>query len=194
MRLTREELLNKHPIWNESKHDIVAIMYGDKPLVHYDKNEYLKYHNFWSKDETCANIMAVDAYIYSQNGTYNKYRTMIGEIYIDENDNILCGDISIKYSGMVYDIIINNMYGLHALTILRLSGSGKVLGFSNKDGQGSPAIKSRTDELKDDLICKVLNIKHIKDYGKSTHKYIQCAIDMYNENKINYIMDKCFSM
>ena len=24
------------------KHDIVAIMYGDEPLVHYDKNEYLK--------------------------------------------------------------------------------------------------------------------------------------------------------
>ena len=28
--------------------------------------------------------MAVDAYIYSQNGTYDKYRTMLGEVYIDE--------------------------------------------------------------------------------------------------------------
>ena len=66
MRLSREELLKQYPIWNESKHNIVKIMYGDEPLVHYDKNEYLKYHNFWSKDKTCANIMAVEAYIYSQ--------------------------------------------------------------------------------------------------------------------------------
>ena len=194
MRLSREELLKQYPIWNESNHNIVKIMYGDEPLVHYDKNEYLKYHNFWSKDKTCANIMAVDAYIYSQNGTYDKYRTLLGEVYIDENDNILCGDISIKYGGMTYDIIINNMYGFHALTILRLSGSGKVLGFSNKDGQGSPAIKSRTDELKNDLICKVLDIKRIEDYGDSIHNFIQCAFNTYNKNKINYIMNKCFSM
>ena len=55
MRLTREELLNKHPIWNESKHDIVAIMYGDEPLVHYDKNHHIACNN---KDKG-PNVMKV---------------------------------------------------------------------------------------------------------------------------------------
>ena len=194
MRLTREELLNIHPIWNEEKHDIVRVMYGDDPLVHYDSNEYNKYHDFWATDSTCANIMAIDAYIYSKNGTYDKYRTLIGEVVISEDGDLLCGDIYVKYSGMRYDIIINNMYGRHSLDILRLSGSGKVLGFSNKDGQGSPSSKRYTDELKDETIDKVLNSKDLKDYGISINKFIQCARDMYNSDKTNYIMDKTFEM
>lgn len=194
MRLTKEELLNRHQIWNEEKHDIVRVMYGDDPLVHYDSKEYNKYQNFWAKDNTCANIMAIDAYIYSKNGTYDKYRTLIGEVIISENGDILCGDIFVKYDGMRYDIIINNMYGRYSLDILRLSGSGKVLGFSNKDGQGSPSSKRYTDELKDETINKVLNSKELNDYGISISKYIQCARDMYNSNKTNYIMDKTFEM
>lgn len=194
MRLTREELLNKHPIWNEEKHDIVKTLYGDEPLIHYDENEYNKYHDFWSKDSTCANIGAIDAYIYSKNGTYDKYRTLIGEVIISEDGEILGGDIYVKFGGMRYDIIINNMYGRHSLDILRFSGSGKVLGFSNKDGQGSPSSKRYTDELKDETINKVLNSKELNDYGISISKYIQCARDMYNSNKTNYIMDKTFEM
>lgn len=194
MRLTREELLNKHPIWNEEKHDIVRVMYGDDPLIHYDSKEYDKYHSFWATDNSCANIMAIDAYIYSKNGTYDKYRTLIGEVLINEDGDVLCGDIFIKYGGMRYDVIINNMYGRHSLDILRFSGSGKVLGFSNKDGQGSPSSKRYTDELKDEIINKVLNSKDLEDYGKSISKYIQCARDMYNSNKTNYIMDKTFEM
>ena len=108
MRLSREELLSKHPIWNESKHDIVAVMYGDTPLVHYDESEYEKYQNYWSKDENFANIMAIDAYIYSQNGTYDKYRTLVGEIYIAEDGRVLCGDVNVKYNGMIlYDMYYN---------------------------------------------------------------------------------------
>ena len=194
MRLTREELLNKHPIWNEEKHDIVRVMYGDDPLVHYDSKEYDKYHSFWTTDNNCANIMAIDAYIYSKNGTYDKYRTLIGEVMISEDGEILGGDIYVKFGGMRYDIIINNMYGRHSLDILRLSGSGKVLGFSNKDGQGSPSSKRYTDELKDETINKVLNSKELNDYGISISKYIQCARDMYNSDKTNYIMDKTFEM
>ena len=194
MRLTREELLNKHPIWNEERHDIVKTLYGDEPLIHYDEKEYNKYCDFWSKDNTCANIGAIDAYIYSKNGTYDKYRTLIGEVMISEDGEVLGGDIYVKFGGMRYDIIINNMYGRPSLDILRLSGSGKVLGFSNKDGQGSPSSKRYTDELKDENINKVLNSKELNDYGVSISKYIQCARDMYNSDKTNYIMDKTFEM
>ena len=194
MRLTREELLNKHPIWNEERHDIVKTLYGDEPLIHYDEKEYNKYRDFWSKDNTCANIGAIDAYIYSKNGTYDKYRTLIGEVIISEDGDLLCGDIYVKYGGMRYDIIINNMYGRHSLDILRLSGSGKVLGFSNKDGQGSPSSKRYTDELKDETINKILNSKELNDYGSSISKFINVARNMYNSDKTNYIMDKTFEM
>ena len=40
MRMTRENLLEKFPSWNESQHDIVAVNYGDDPLIHYDQGEY----------------------------------------------------------------------------------------------------------------------------------------------------------
>jgi len=39
------------------------------------------------------------------------------------------------------------MYRLKALSILSLRGTGKVKGFCNKDGQGSPANQLHTEEL-----------------------------------------------
>ena len=107
MRMTREELLEKFPLWNESRHDIVAVNYADKPLIHYDQNEYDRYQNYWSKDKTFANIMAVDAYIYSQNGTYDEYRTLIGKVRIAEDGRVLCGDVNVKYRGKTHNIILN---------------------------------------------------------------------------------------
>ena len=46
------------------------------------------------------------------------------------------------------------MYGLKALSILSLRGTGKVKGFCNKDGQGSPANHLSTEELEPDTIKK----------------------------------------
>ena len=96
----------------------------------------------------------------------------------------------VKYYGKTYDIILNEMYGLHSLTILRLGD--KVKGFCNKDGQGSPANKYRTEELDDETILKVLNVD-LSDYGESIHKFIKACKDLYDKDNTNYIMDKCFS-
>ena len=115
---------------NDAKHDIGEVQYGDTPLIHYDEKEYEHFHTLTG---TMANLEAVKAYIYSQNGTYDLYRTLIGEVYISENGTVLCGDISVKYRGKTYDIMLNEMYGLHSLTILRLGD--KVKGF-REDGQG----------------------------------------------------------
>ena len=49
------------------------------------------------------------------------------------------------------------MYGFKALSILSLRGTGKVKGFCNKDGQGSPANHLSTEELDTDIIKSVLN-------------------------------------
>ena len=95
-----------------------------------------------------------------------------------------------KYRGKTYDIILNEMYGLHSLTILRLGD--KVKGFCNKDGQGSPSNKHSTEELNDETILKVLNVD-LSDYGESIHKFVKACKDLYNKDNTNYIMDKCFS-
>ena len=188
MRMTREEILEKYPSWNESRHDIVAVNYGDEPLIHYDKNEYDRYQNYWSKDSTFANIMAVDAYIYSQNGTYDEYRTFIGNIRIAEDGRVLCGNVNVKYRGKVYDIIFNRMYGFKKLDILRLDGE-YVVGFSNADGQGSPSI--RTKEMDKDLIERILN-DPLSDYGYAIQRFMEAARELYAEDTTNHIMKKRF--
>lgn len=188
MRLSNAELKEKYcTFWNDEKHDIGEVYYGDTPLIHYDEKEYEYFHTLTG---TMANICAVEAYVYFQNGTYDLYRTLIGEVSISENGTVLCGDISVKYYGKTYDIILNEMYGLHSLTILRLGD--KVKGFCNRDGQGSPANKYRTEELDDKTILKVLNVD-LSDYGESIHKFIKACKDLYNKDNTNYIMDKCFN-
>ena len=54
MRMTREELKEKwFPSWNESRHDIVAVNYGDEPLIRYNQEEYEKYQKLTG---TLANL------------------------------------------------------------------------------------------------------------------------------------------
>ena len=189
MRLSNTELKEKYcTFWNDAKHDIGEVYYGDTPLIHYDEKEYEHFHTLTG---TMANICAVKAYVYSQNGTYDLYRTLIGEVSISENGTVLHGNINVKYCGKIYDIILNEMYGLHSLTILRLEN--KVKGFCNKDGQGSQSNKFNTEELNDETILKVLNVD-LSDYGESIHKFIKACKDLYDKDNTNYIMDKCFNM
>lgn len=59
MRLTRNELIERYPIWNEARHDIVKVFYGDIPLIEWNKAEYERYSQL---EGTLANIEAVEAY------------------------------------------------------------------------------------------------------------------------------------
>lgn len=187
MRISNAELKEKYlTSWNDAKHDIGEVQYGDTPLIHYDEKEYEYFHTLTG---TLANICAVEAYIYFRNGTYDLYKTLIGEVFISENETVLCGNINVEYYGKTYNIILNEMYGLHSLTILRLGN--KVKGYCNKDGQGSPANKCRTEELDDETILKVLNV-NLSDYGESIHKFIMACKDLYGKDNTNYIMDKYF--
>ena len=82
MRMTREELKEKwFTSWNDSLHDIVAVQYGDEPLIKYTQNEYEKFQKLTG---TLANIEAVAAYIYSQNGNYDEYRTLVGSVTLQK--------------------------------------------------------------------------------------------------------------
>ena len=189
MRMTREELIKQYPYWNEDRHDIVKAMYGDIPLIVWDK----AYYESWSTyDGTCANIDGVNAYMYSQNGDYYIYRTLIGEIFISTAGKVLGGSITVKYRGISYTVALNLMYGWRALDILKLSGE-KVRGFSNKDGTGSPSNSFRTEELDRETIEKILSVD-ISDYGESVHSFITECTNLYNEDSANYIMEKTFNM
>lgn len=195
MRKTREELLYAYPIWNEEKHDIVKASYGDIPIIHYDKNEYDHYQNWAKTDSTWVSIGGINAYIYRMNGVYDEYRPLIGNIKIRcEDEKVLCGNINVKYYGKTYQIILNQMYDLNSLDILRFdNGNNKTKGFSNRNGQGSPQNKNKTEELDKDVIEKVLNLK-LEDYGYSVQKFMDACRKLYNQDKDNYIMNKTFNM
>lgn len=85
------------------------------------------------------------------------------------------------------------MYGLKALSILSLHGTGKVKGFCNKDGQGSPVNHLSTEELEPDTIKKILS-NPISDYGYGIQKFLQTARELYTEDPYNYIMSKTFDI
>ena len=85
------------------------------------------------------------------------------------------------------------MYGLKALSILDLKGTGKVKGFCNKDGQGSPANHLSTEALEPEIIKKILN-NPMSDYGYGVQKFMETARELYNEEPYNYIMGKTFNL
>lgn len=190
MRMTREELKVKYASsWNEKAHDIVRTMYGDDPLVVYDDVEHSR-HLYWV-GRGLGNLSAVDDYIFCLNGKYNKYVTLIGTVYIDKDDNVLCGDISLKYNGKSYNIILNQMYGWNKLDILRIGQ--KVVGFSNSEGQGSPSNKWNTEEL-DKYIIEKLWSRDTSDYGESVNKFLKACKELYYKDTTNHIMEKCFNL
>lgn len=190
MRLTRNELLEMFPSWNEERHDIVRVFYGDIPLIEWNGAEYERYSKL---EGTLANIEAVEAYIWILNGDYNIYRTLIGEIKIGASGEVLCGDLSVNYGGMVYSIYLNLMYGLRALSIFRNSGAKNISCFSNVDGIRSPSTKANTKELDKDMIEKILNI-NLSDYGESVRKFIEAVKILYEEDPTNHILEKCWGM
>ena len=189
MRLTKDELKTQYfPLWNDSRHDIVAVNYGDEPLIQWDVKLY---EEFSKLSGSLANLMCANAYVFSQNGDYNIYRTLIGDTYIKPDGTVLSGNINVKFRGKTYNVILNRMYGWNALTILRLGE--KVVGFCNKDGQGSPSSKVRTEEMNQDVVERIIN-DALEDYGFGIQKFMDAVREVYNMDNTNCIMDKCFNM
>lgn len=186
MRKSKEELLERFPNWNKNKHDIIKATYGDIPLIKYDEEWY---KNYKTLSGTLSNINGVEAYMYIKNGTYYEYRTEIGSIYIKKNGEVMCGNITVQYRNK-YTIILNKMYNHNGLDILNI-GSKNIVGFSNKDGQGSPSIY--TKEIDTDIIDKILDLP-LKDYGESIHKFMSVCREVYDMDNTNYIMNKRFGI
>lgn len=81
MRLTNEEILTQFPSWsNHPSGNIQQVRYGDIPDCQYTQNSYNRYQS--ETDRHILNIGCANAYIYSQHGTYDIYKTIAGDIYI----------------------------------------------------------------------------------------------------------------
>lgn len=185
MRLTNEEILTQFPSWsNHPSGNIQQVRYGDIPDYQYTQESYNRYQQ--KTDPHLLNIFCAEAYIYSQHGA--------GDICINtETQQVLHGLINVPYRNKPITIYLNLMYGLKALSLLSLRGTGKVKGFCNKDGQGSPANHLNTEELDVDIIKSVLN-SPMEDYGYGVQKFMQAARELYAEDPYNTIMNKTFEL
>lgn len=189
MRLSRDELIETFPTWNEERHNIVKALYGDIPFVEWNKAEYERHIQLQG---TLSNITAVEAYIWRLKGDYSIYRTLCGDVYISKSGKVLCGDFRVKHGVEEYVIYLALMYGLKSLSIFRNGFSKMLVGFSNSDGLKSPCIKAHTTELNCDVIEKVLSVD-LSDYGDSVKKFFEAARKIYEEDKTNHIMEKCWN-
>lgn len=139
MRLTNEEILIQFPSWaNHPSGNIQQVRYGDIPDCQYTQGSYNRYQS--ETDRHTLNIGCTNAYIYSNYGTYDIYKTIPGDVYIQTStQQILHGSINIPCRNKPITIYVNFTYGLKALSILSIRGTGKVKGFYNKDEQGFSA-------------------------------------------------------
>ena len=191
MRQTKEQILTQFPSWSNHPKDIVKVRYGDIPDCTYTQENY----DYWETlTGTSKNITYTNAFIYLVNGSYDIYKTEIGDIYIHhDTQQLMCGSISIPYRNKPMTATINLMYGLKVFTLLDLNGTGKVKGFCTKDGYGSPTNHLNTEEFEPDTIKKILS-NPMSDYGYGVQKFMDVVRRLYDEEPYNYIMEKTFEL
>lgn len=120
---TNKEILTQFPSWtNHPSGNIRQVRYGDIPDCQYTQESYNHYQQ--ETDPHLLNILCANAYIYSQHGAYDNYKTIAGDIYIHtETQQVLYGSINIPYRGKPITCHMNLMYGLKALSLLSLRGT-----------------------------------------------------------------------
>lgn len=115
MRLTNEEILTQFPSWSNRlsvkdgihpSGNIQQVRYGDIQDCQYTQESYNCYQ--LETDPHILNICCANAYIYSQHGAYDFYKTIAGDIYIHtETQQILYGLINIPYRGKPISCYMN---------------------------------------------------------------------------------------
>ena len=140
MRFTETELLNKFPSFNYYV-DPVATWYGDKPAEYRNLKWYEETVALAGDDDTMCNIFGVDWYVYKTIGEHKVYKLLTGNVGIrtdvDGTDEVMYGDLAVKYGLCTYNIYYNNIYGKDALTIYH---NGSVCtGWRNENGNTSPS-------------------------------------------------------
>lgn len=95
----------------------------------------------------------------------------------------------------IYLFKLRNIWHLQnkALSILSLRGTGKVKGFCNKNGQGSPVNHLSTEELDQDTIKKILS-NPMSDYGYGIRNSYKQPENSIMKNHITISCKKTFDL
>lgn len=187
MRLTKEELLSKHSwnINNPYNGDIVAVLYGDIPHMRYNydtvrmqnSNRMGYFDN--DLDDTIAAIQGVDHYIYSQEGDFAKYYTLIGGVRVFKNWFIGTADLNIKYNGHIYNLTLCDLYGR---TELHLSLNTSSIFRTYDIGSSSKWISTKWTPMSKEEALKVVDVKRVADYGDVIKMAVEKCRKIIEEN------------
>lgn len=184
MRSSKEDLKEQFPSWND-KQDIIKVMYGDEPLCIVDRV-------IETDNPTINNIYGVQNYIFTCNGKYEKYQTLIGSVAINADGNILYGNVGIKYRGKIHDVFLNNIYGKETLKIICIYHDGHIKGWSNVETMSPSRVQKLNDELPIDTVNKLFQRKYLQDYGESVQKFIaECRSVVAKSD--NHFLDEWYS-
>jgi hypothetical protein len=171
MRLTREELLEQYPYWNEENNDIVKVMYGDEPLIKWT-HDRVRWENEKDKDpdSIVATLNTVEHYIVARCGDFGDYRTMIGGVKVLTRNRIGSCDINIKYNGKTYNLMLNELYGK---TIMSLSLNTSTIYRTYDIGQDTSWISIRWTPMSKEEALKVVDVKRVADYGDVVKRAVE---------------------
>jgi hypothetical protein len=171
MRLTREELLEQYPYWNEENNDIVKVMYGDEPLIKWT-HDRVRWENEKDKDpdSIVATLNTVEHYIVARCGDFGDYRTMIGGVKVLTRNRIGACDINIKYNGKTYNLMLNELYGK---TIMSLSLNTSTIYRTYDIGQDTSWISIRWTPMSKEEALKVVDVKRVAEYGDVVKRAVE---------------------
>jgi hypothetical protein len=171
MRLTREELLEQYPYWNEENNDIVKVMYGDEPLIKWT-HDRVRWENEKDKDpdSIVATLNTVEHYIVARCGDFGDYRPMIGGVKVLTRNRIGSCDINIKYNGKTYNLMLNELYGK---TIMSLTLNTSTIYRTYDIGQDSSWISTRWTPMSKEEALKVVDVKRVADYGDVVKRAVE---------------------
>lgn len=187
MRLTKEELLKRYT-WNTENPmngDIVAVKYGDIPLAHYTwdrvRMENSDRYGYMDNDldNHYANVVAVDHYIFSQEGEFSKYDTIIGGVRVFKDWYIGTVDLIIKYNGQIYNLHLCDLYGK---TIMSLSLITASIYRVYDIGGDSSWVSTKYEPMSKEEALKVLDVKRVADYGKVVKMAVEKCRELVRES------------
>jgi hypothetical protein len=187
MRLTKEELLKKYP-WNTSNSyngDIVAVLYGDIPHIHYthdrvrmeNSDRYGYFDN--DMDDIISAINGINHYIFSQCGEFSNYYTLIGDVRVFKDWFIGTADLQIKYNGKTYNLTLNDLYGDTKLSLSLITSSIYRTYDINDDRSW---ISTRWTPMSKEEALKVVDVKRVADYGDIIKMAVEKCRKIIEEN------------
>lgn len=183
MRKTNAALAADYPSYAETLGDrIGTVLYGDEPMINYNKEYYDRMAILSEKDNTIANLLGIDQYVYKANGDFLVYRMLCGDIYTKPDGTILSASVVVKCRGKIYKVWLFRMYGDDRFSITYNSGGGVYQIWCGTEDKYYAPLTYKLMEY--DTAMSVVSVKH--DYGKVYQDVLDICKDKLLNDKNNY--------